>query len=93
MLHDKCNCSASDSLAKASSAVIRLGVAKMRNDFFAIVGSIQWLVAAWANTAATKAVLDFKGAEQDSISFTKRNFVFVHHPCSTVYITRPDHSR
>ncbi|WP_147173896.1 hypothetical protein [Pseudomonas sp. SJZ079] len=84
MLHDQCNCSASYTLAKACSAVIRLSVAKMRGDFFAIVGGIQWLPAAWANAAAAKTVLDFKGAEQDSISLTKRNFVFVHHPCSTL---------
>jgi hypothetical protein len=63
VLHNQCNCGASDSLAKASGAIIRLGMAKVRNNFFAIVGSIQWLSATWANTVAAKPILDFKGAE------------------------------
>ncbi len=63
MLHYQCNCSASYSLAKASGTVIRLSVAKMRSDFFAIVGGIQWLPAARANAAAAKTVLNFEGAK------------------------------
>jgi len=35
----------------------------VRNNFSAIVGSIQWLSATWANTVAAKPILDFKGAE------------------------------
>lgn len=63
MLHDERDCRSSHPFAESIGAVIRLGMAEMRNDFFPVIGRVQRLSASWADASATQSVLDFMRPE------------------------------
>lgn len=78
VLSDQRDCSTSDAFAESIKAVIRFRMAEVWNDLLAIVGCIQRLLTSGADASAAQSVIDLVGAEEGAVTFTERNFSFVH---------------
>lgn len=53
-------------------------MAEVWYDLLAIVSCIQRLLTSGADASATQSVFDLVGAKEDAVTFTERNFSFVH---------------
>lgn len=78
MLHDQRDRSSPNSFADPIGAIIRLGMAEVGYDFFAVISSIQQLSATRADASAAQSVVYFVGAKEGAVALSEGNLILAH---------------